>query len=279
MNPIVKWVGGKRKLAPYIAPRISAYLKRTNGTYFEPFFGGGAVGLMLHEHEQLIFSDMNAELISMYRWVCDQPQLVWDALDALIRQGVDSDAYYRVRDGFAFDAHEIDRAARVLYLNKLCFNGLWRENKQGKFNVPYGSYKKPSFATAEELLEFSKKLRHAVFVHADAFEMIEKAQFGDLIYADSPYDDTFDGYTAGMFPATAQVKLAEALHAAVERGVYVIASNADTVNIRRLYKPWAKIETQTERRSVNSDADGRGPVGTVLIEAAGMGVAAKEASR
>jgi DNA adenine methylase len=262
LTPLVKWAGGKRKLAPQIVPRIDLHLRRTGGTYIEPFLGGGAIALALNMHSSMLLGDVNETLITTYQAVVCAPDAVADALRDLVAIGMDRVAFEAVRA--SAPGSSIAVAARMLYLNRLCFNGLWRVNSKGQFNVPFGKYKNPSLPTRAHLCLFSSAMRHATFLYADFRHLIAQAQRGDAVYADPPYHTTFDRYAVGAFTEADHLDLAMQLRAAADRGVLVCASNANTDFVRDLYG-WADVQLVEEARAINSNAEGRGNVSTVLI--------------
>lgn len=274
-TPILKWAGGKRKLVPRIAPAIAARLDETGGTYIEPFLGGGAVALALGR-ERAVVCDAIPELAAFYQTVRDEPAKVAWALSALACRGVDKDAYLSVRSE-TFDKPEF-AAARVLYLNRLGYNGLWRVNQKGKYNVPYGRQpyresvvKRRSrdavtslFPHKGKIEAVSDALAAAEILCGDFEPVINRAGPGDLVYADPPYDEQFNQYTAERFSELDQRRLAAALERATHRGAAVLASNSDTPLIREIYA-WAVVESEDENRPINADKAGRGRVPCVLI--------------
>lgn len=268
VSPIVRWVGGKRWLVPTVAPTIHAYLATTRGRYIEPFLGGGAIALDLGL-PGMILGDACESLITMYQQIARHARGVSWSLQTMIDAGVDKETYLRVRANEP--RSHAQRAARFIYLNKLGFNGLYRENKHGQFNVPYGrtsTGKPPGFPSVDAFLDIARALRQADVRFADFHVTIARAKKGDVIYADPPYDHTFENYVAGGFDIEDQRTLADALRAAHERGAKVLASNSDTTLIRELYW-WAKVTAIEERHSVAANSDKRGARGAVLITSDG----------
>lgn len=259
--PLIKWAGGKAWLVSEIAPRIEAVLR---GRYIEPFTGGAAVALAVSHPK--VLNDRLEILIDMYRAVRDTPTVVARLLSKLIRSGIDKEAYLRVRRDRPRSPAQ--RAAWLLYVNRLGFNGLYRENRSGEFNVPYGSPGQDPFDVVfERLPAVSAALRGATLTAEDFRAVIAAARAGDVVYADPPYDGTFTAYTAAQFTAEDQRDLALALRAASERGVTVFATNADTGLVRALYGEWARIEPTREPRVISSKPDDRTPAPCVLIQA------------
>lgn len=278
-KPIVKWLGGKTWMIKLASQGIYRHLARTGGRYVEPFLGGGALALDLGL-PNMIVSDSNTHLIRTYQAVRDQPAQVAWALSSLASQGVDEESYYRVRNRTY--SSRILAAARFIYLNKLCFNGVYRENKKGEFNVPYGDtvYRKSVvgrkvndkvgnlFPSGRKLRDLAEAFADSDLEACDFRETIAKAGRGDVVYADPPYAKTFDAYTASGFGPEEQVALVNALGEAWERGATILATNADQPEIRDIYS-WATIMTTAEARSVSQDGSKRKRVGCVLIVSPG----------
>lgn len=261
-TPPLKWVGSKRWLVPLLAPAIYARLATTNGRYIEPFLGGGAVALDLGLPD-MVLGDNCGPLITMYQAICKNPSAVAWALKTLVDRGTDKENYYRVRADETRSA--ILAAARFIYLNKFGFNGLYRENSKGKFNVPHGGDRSgASIPDVATLTAVACALRGADIRVADFRDTIAAAQAGDVVYADSPYYDTFNKYTADGFADDAHNALAVALKAARDRGATVVASNSDHDYVRDLYK-WATITPVHERHAVGATGARRGLRPAVLI--------------
>ncbi len=230
-SPFVKWAGGKRSLIPDIAK----YFPDRIGTYWEPFVGGGAVFFtMANRIDRAILSDANEELILAYQAVKSQVDDLIDVLKEHKKKHLKDDGYYNHVRAQSPDA-TLEIAARFLYLNKTCFNGLYRVNKQGKFNVPKGRYKNPDICNEDRLRAASKVLAKATLRVGD-FEKVVKPGSDDFIYCDPPYDGCFTGYQAGGFSEDDQQRLRMASDSWVEKGADVMISNADTSLIRRMYR-------------------------------------------
>lgn len=259
-TPIIKWAGGKRRLAKTLAPRIHARLASTGGRYIEPFLGGAAVALHLGL-PRMILGDVCHPLMEMYMTLRNHPRAVSWSLQAFIDRGTDRDSYLYARDQAL--TSPVMRAARFLYINKLGFNGLHRENRRGRNNVPYGSGK-PKFPTPDEIHAVAVALADADLAVRSALETIAQAGPGDVIYADPPYDGTFTAYTGDGFSADDQAHLAVALYDAVTRGAHIVASNNETDRVRDLYA-WAWIDTVVEQRRIAAKVEGRADCPTLLI--------------
>lgn len=271
--PIVKWVGGKTKLLPELKKRLPEKWNR----YFEPFVGGGALFFAL-EPADAVLGDMNKDLVETYRQVARDVDAVIDCLrgwheNHFLHPGKAwmSERYYEARqrwnDGMWADGPP--RAAVFLYLNKTCFNGLWRVNKGGRMNVPVGDYAKPNILNEAALRAAAPVLRRADIQHGDFDETAVQAKSGDLVYFDPPYDPVsktadFTSYTEGDFGKAEQEMLAVRAKSLVSSGVYVMLSNHDTPFIRSLYQGF-RIDTVRCPRAINSKGDKRGAVDEVII--------------
>lgn len=273
-QPLLKWAGGKRWLVDVLVPRIEAALPDRNtstaavsGMYIEPFVGGAAVAIAVghrNRHVRMRLNDAVKPLIDFYDAVRRMPGAVAWALQSLAAEGLDEATYYRVR---AEERRSLaQRAARFLYLNKTNYNGLWRENSRGEYNVPYGKRKVVRFPDEAALLAVSEALCLASLSTGDFQVVIDSAMPGDVIYADPPYAQTFSNYKQGGFTSDDHDRLAGALHDAWARGVTVFATNTDCPLVRDLYS-WATFEETEERRAINSDGKGRAKVPCLLISA------------
>lgn len=268
-SPIVKWAGGKTKLLP----RLMAHVPARYGRYFEPFMGGAALFFAL-EPSAASIGDVNAALVTLYRAVVSD-------LDDVIRVALAHKArhaeiayYYDVRRRWNDVAERaLMRPAEVagtfIYLNKTCFNGLWRENQRGGFNVPRGSYVDPAVINEDELRAAGVALAKARIACGPFQDTTADAERGDFAYFDPPYDplsetSSFTSYAATPFGKKEQRALAEHARALDARGVFVMLSNNDTPLIRELYEGFT-IETAPCGRSINSKADGRGKIDEVII--------------
>jgi len=262
-TPFLKWVGGKGRLLPELERHLPA--RSSMKRYHEPFVGGGAL-FFAAAPKRANLSDSNAELVHTYREIRDN---VAGVLDALALHVYEREHFLRVR---ALDPLQLDsakRAARFIYLNKTCFNGLWRVNRAGKFNVPFGRYKSPKFCDAPLLLRASHALQGVSIEHQTYIEAALKATEGDFVYFDPPYDPvsataSFTGYTKSPFGWKEQEELAAVCAQLNRRGVRFLLSNSATPRIRALY---ASFEQRIVRapRSINSKADARGDVDEILV--------------
>jgi DNA adenine methylase len=265
--PIVKWVGGKSKLLPELVARMPKKYNR----YFEPFLGGAALFLAVAP-EDAVLGDTNAELINTYRAVARDADGVASMLELHRRAHARDKYYYEVRDMWnegAWSDDEGARAAAFIYLNKTGFNGLWRVNRDGEFNVPRGDYKDPSVYDLEALRAAAKAFAKADLRVSPYDKTTASAAAHDFVYFDPPYDpasktSNFTSYTKDAFGKDQQRQLAEHARELRKRGTHVMLSNNDTPFVRSLYEDFC-IDTVQCGRSVNSKGDKRGKVDEVII--------------
>ena len=257
--PFLKWAGGKRTLIPDIVN----VLPDSFTNYYEPFLGGGAVffGLDSRITQNAYLSDLNAELMLTYRMIQKSPDEVIGVLKH--HQEKHSKGHYaKVRDKGHNEQDAVKLAARFIYLNKTCFNGLFRVNKSGKFNVPMGSYKNPNICDVENLLVVSEVLQKAD-LKAQSFESISPSA-GDLVYCDPPYDDTFNQYTDKRFTRFDQSSLRSACDQWCKQGAHVVVSSSDTEFIRKTWNGYRLIEVLAPR-NISCKGSERGKVSELLI--------------
>lgn len=272
LKPIVKWVGGKRQLLDEIRPRIPKKMS----LYVEPFVGGAAV-ILDQQPERARVNDFNEELINVYRVVRDEPDALLKQLEVHEKKNAEqgSEWFYHVRgvDRTArFDAlSDVERAARILYLNKTCFNGLFRVNSAGQLNVPYGNYKHPNIVNESGIRALSTYLNAAdvELMTGDFADALVGLPQDAFVYLDPPYmpitaTSAFTGYTQGGFSYSEQVRLRDECVKLRDAGIQFLESNSDCEAIRELYDGF-RIESVTAKRAINSRGDRRGPVGEVLI--------------
>ncbi len=260
-KPFLKWAGGKTKLVPEILKRFPGRF----GHYHEPFVGGAAVFFALGP-ERATLSDINDELVNAYRAIRDDVEGVIEALGA---HRATEEHFYEVRGQERSALTATTSTARTIFLNRTCFNGLYRVNRKGQFNVPFGRYANPKICDADNLRAVSEALAEVSIEHRSAFEVLDHAKKGDLVYFDPPYDPvsktaSFTSYTKTGFGDAEQERLADVFAALDRKGVHVVLSNSDTEFIRSLYAGF-EIEQVFCRRAINSRADRRGPVAEVLV--------------
>jgi len=260
-RPIVKWAGGKTKLLPELLARMPDKF----GRYYEPFAGGAALFLRVAP-KRAVLGDANADLIACYRTIGTDCDAVLDLLRwHAVRHA--RDHYLDIRRAWNTDSikgwHPPARAAALIYLLKTNFNGLWRVNRAGKFNVGWGKHKRYT-PDVDGLRAASAALARATLRTGDYRATVADARRGDFVYFDPPYDRTFTGYTARSFGPEQQRELAETLRKLVARGCSVMLSNSDTKLIRSLYKG-LRIYRVKCPRAINSNGAGRGEVNEVII--------------
>jgi DNA adenine methylase len=268
-RPFLKWVGGKGQLLDILRQR---YLEAgSTGRYHEPFLGGGALFFDLARLNRLgrrlaLLSDNNPRLIEAYLGVRDHLDEVIALLQEHKRQHSES-YYYAVRA--QTPARLAERAARVIYLNKTCYNGLWRENSRGENNVPIGRYRNPPICDEPNLRAVAKALRHAKIEQRHFRTVLRHARPGDFVYFDPPYapltaTSNFTAYHADSFGEADQRELAEVYAELTRKGVKALLSNSSSPLIRKLYEPFT-IEKVFAARNVNARADRRGQIAEVLV--------------
>lgn len=274
VRPFLKWAGGKRQLLPEIVKYVPKLTSKH--TYYEPFIGGGALLFEL-QHQKAVINDSNRELINCY-------EVIGDSLDELMEElskdkySNSETFYYHMRDldrsakKYA-SLSAVEKAARIIYLNKTCYNGLFRVNSQGQFNVPFGRYKNPNFLDDAVLRAVNKYLSSNTITLSslDFQEAVKNAQKGDFIYLDPPYDPvsetaSFTGYDVNGFNRDEQKRLKKVFDDLTAKGCNVMMSNSCTDFILDLYKDYQDTTKKVRAtRSINSNALKRGMVDEVLV--------------
>lgn len=261
-RPFLKWAGGKTKLIP----QYSHYFPRKFATYYEPFLGGGAIFFHLLPRRAVLF-DINPELVNVYCCVRDR-------VDELIQQLQDhrdrhcQDYYYFIR-ACTFSS-ELERAARMIYLNKTCFNGLYRENSKGQFNVPMGRYKNPGIFDPDLLYAVAIALQNAEIAVAPFETVLNYAHSSqDFVYFDPPYypistTSNFTAYNRHAFKPQDQIRLRDTVVELAKRGVQVMVSNSDCPFIHDLYQGF-NLYPILAARSINSNGKRRGKITELVI--------------
>ncbi|HLO51287.1 MAG TPA: DNA adenine methylase [Kamptonema sp.] len=261
-RPFLKWAGGKSRLIP----QYLRYFPTQFTNYYEPFLGGGAVFFHL-QPKSAVLTDINANLINTYCCVRDHVEELITCLEKHESRH-NKEYYYDVRSYPG--GTEIERAARLIYLNKTCFNGLYRENSKGEFNVPMGRYKNPGICNADLLRSVSALLKSVTIENRHFEDVLKYANSAeDFVYFDPPYfpiNDTsyFTSYSRDSFTENDQVRLRDVFAELANRGVKVLLSNSDCKFIRELYSGF-KIKPILAARAINSKAKLRGKVAEVLI--------------
>lgn len=250
-RPLLKWAGGKGQLLEEIKKRSPRYF----GKYIEPFFGGGALFFDLKPQRSVI-SDNNPELVNLYKAVAND---VGSVINELKKYKNTKEYFYAVRQQDWEKLSPAKAAARTIYLNKTCFNGLYRVNKEGKFNVPYGNYSNPRIYNSETLVAASILLNQTSIIHGDFKEILKSnAQPGDFVFLDPPYlpvseYSDFKRYTREQFYEEDHIELADEVKRLHELGCYVILTNSNHPIVHELYKNF-HIEVVQTRRSINSNS-------------------------
>lgn len=265
---LVKWAGGKKQLLEQFKPFFPEKIE----TYFEPFVGGGAVAFFLlknhPEIKKIYLSDTNEELITTYNAVKNNvEELIKLLKEYKIKHN--EKFYYKIRAKNIKNLNPTEVAARFIYLNRTCFNGLYRVNSKGQFNVPIGSYKNPGILNEESLREISGFLQKDDIKVAQFFNAIKEAKKGDFVYFDPPYyplkkGKSFTTYTKEQFLEKEQELLAQVFRDLDKRGCKVMLSNSDTEFIRKLYKGYS-IKTVNASRMINCDATKRGKISEIVV--------------
>ncbi len=260
-RPFVKWAGGKGQLLAQLEPYVPPFFNR----YYEPFLGGGAMFFHLQPEDALI-SDSNSDLMNAYEVVRSN---VEELIAALAQHRNDEAYFYSVRSQDPAQLSHVEQAARFIYLNKTCYNGLYRVNRQGQFNVPFGKYASPLICDERVLRGASEVLGSTELLTADFEEALREADHHDFVYLDPPYDplshtSRFTSYTQDGFDERDQERLANVIRELYERGVFVLLNNSDTPFIRELYADF-NIAIASAKRAINSNGDGRGAINELVI--------------
>lgn len=264
-KPFLKWAGGKQKLVKELINLMP--VKYNN--YFEPFVGGGALFFNV-EPRNAYLVDYNEELINLYKVIKNKPN---ELIDDLKKHKNNKEYFYKIRnldrDKNYFKLNDIERASRFIYLNKTCYNGLYRVNSKGEFNVPFGNYKNPNILDKETILICSKVLKNVHLIHGD-FEIIKnKVKPNDFVYFDPPYvpintTSSFTSYTNNGFDKEEQKRLKKFFDYLTTKNVYCMLSNSYTDFILRLYQGY-RIHVVEASRAINCKSEGRGKVKEVVV--------------
>jgi DNA adenine methylase len=269
VKPILKWVGGKRRLLPHLIPEVP----EDYNVYYEPFAGSAALLFALYPG-CAVLSDFNDGLINTYNQVKNNPHELIDNLETFVN---DEDEYYRVRELDRNDASWSElsdsyKAARFIYLNKTGFNGLYRENSKGQFNVPFGHYKNPTISDNNTLMECHLALNNCdvELKCGDFEEILTEAKAGDFVYLDPPYvpvsiTSSFTSYTKSGFDMNDQKRLLKVCDELTDRGVMWMQSNSDAPVLKKLYSEY-EIKSISVYRGIAANSKSRKDVNEVLIK-------------
>ena len=268
-TPVLKWVGGKRQLLPEIKKYVP---KKLTTTYYEPFVGGGAL-LFAIQPKRAVINDINSELINLYEVIKEH---VDSLIEDLRKYKNEADFFYETRAQDRDKARyatltKVERASRIHYLNKTCYNGLFRVNQAGEFNSPFGRYKNPNITNEITLKAVSKYFNEAdiTIKCGDFEESLKGIRKGSFVYFDPPYDpvsdsSNFTGYVKGGFDRNEQVRLKKLCDKLTDKNVKFLLSNSATDFIIDLYGDY-KIDIIKAKRVINSNANKRGEVDEVLV--------------
>ncbi|MDX1520005.1 MAG: DNA adenine methylase [Anaerolineae bacterium] len=295
-KPFLKWAGGKRQLLPQIQAAFPDALKTGQiKRYIEPFIGSGAVFFEVANHfpiEEFIIADINPELILVYRTIQRDVEALIEHLAGIqenffgLSEAGKKSFFYQVRARFnqtlpkinfaSFEANWVERSAQIIFLNRTCFNGLFRVNSKGEFNVPFGRYKKPKICDAENLRAVSQRLKPAKIRHGDFELCLSQADASTFVYFDPPYRPisktaSFTAYSATVFDDAAQKRLAALFRRLDRRGARLMMSNSDPQNengsdnfFDDLYQGF-QIRRVKANRMINSKSDKRGAINELII--------------
>ena len=274
IKPFLRWAGGKRRLADLIIEAFPETFDAKSNNYFEPFLGGGAIVFALADSNRdfgisgknLYLNDSNPDLITTYKVVKNNVEALTKRLSRLSLD-TSKEAYEKIRASKPLD--DVSKAARFIYLNKTCFNGLWRVNSKGDFNVPWGKLKKPHIYDEDHLLACSKWLKGSHLTRGDFTKSLERANRGDIVYFDPPYipltaSANFSKYSKDDFSIRDHERLAELISKLKKRGVCVILSNSDTSLSREIFGQVLTLRQISVNRSIAADGSSRKPVMEVI---------------
>ncbi|MBF1701083.1 MAG: DNA adenine methylase [Streptococcus sanguinis] len=269
LQPFTKWTGGKRQLLG----ELRSYMPETYGRYFEPFVGGGALFFDLAP-EKAVINDFNEELINAYRQIKNNPA---ELINLLIKHKENNSKDYYLelrsadRDGRISRMTGVERAARILYMLRVDFNGLYRVNSKNQFNVPYGRYKNPKIVDVDLLYQISEYLNEndIEILQTDFAEAVKDAQTGDFVYFDPPYiplneTSSFTSYTHEGFSYEEQVRLRDTFKELTERGVYAMLSNSSSPLVEELYKDFNIYFVEAQRTN-GAKSSSRGKISEIIV--------------
>ncbi len=270
-KPFLKWVGGKGQLLS----QLETLFPKSFNTYFEPFVGGGAVLFDL-KPKKAVINDINTTLIQTYIYIKDDVDKVIKELRKLEKEFLSKDQidrkefYYKIREKYnSLPSNDFKRSLYFLFFNKTAFNGVYRENSKGGFNVPVGSYKNPKIVDEENLRAVSESLKHTTILNTSFAESVKKAKAGDFVYFDPPYHPLsttsgFTSYSKDDFTKEDQIKLRDLFVELDKKGVYVMLSNSSAPFIKEIYSKYKQIPVYANRM-INSKSDKRGKISEVVI--------------
>ena len=261
-KPFLKWAGGKRQLLPFLRERVPEEF----GTYHEPFIGGGAL-FFDTDPNRAVIADYNLRLVRTYRAVRDNPEAV---IKKLATYPNDKEFFLALRATDIDCASDEELAAWMIFLNRTGFNGLYRVNRKGGFNVPFGRYKNPKICDADNLRAVSRRMKGVEILHEDFRSVEERAVAGDFVYFDPPYvpasnTASFTAYTKNGFGLTDQAELRDLAKRLKEKGVSILLSNSSVPEVHALYAEGFETIEIFANRAINCNAAKRGKVAEALI--------------
>lgn len=271
MKPLIKWAGGKRQLLPHLLANVPD----NYGTYYEPFIGGGAFFVDLAARgscPSAVIGDLNPELVNLYSVIKSRPEKLTEELASASFANTRA-AFNSLRSEFntlmAEKKQPVRRSALFLYLNKHSYNGLWRVNRSGKYNVPFGSHRRLTLPSPDQILRFSSLLAPVTIRKGDFTAIIRGARRGDFIYFDPPYHPVsktanFTDYTMNGFDFSEQERLAETFARLSDRGLLVMLSNSDVPEISALYDGF-RVRRVPAKRFINCNGERRTGASELIV--------------
>ncbi len=261
-QPFLKWAGGKRRLLPDLV----RHLPEEYGTYFEPFLGGGALFFAV-QPQSAVLSDTNERLVRTWKTVRDAPEALIERLSTFPHN---EEFFLQQRQRDIDVEDDVEVAAWMLYLNRTAYNGLYRVNSKGGFNVPFGRYENPTICNVDRIRHCSEVLSGVAIHHRDFTAVLKEAQPGDFVYFDPPYvplseSSSFTGYTRDGFTLDDQARLRDLAGDLKKRGVSVLLSNSSAPQVHELYSDGFELREVQVSRAINSKASGRGKIAELLI--------------
>ena len=255
MYPFVKWAGGKRQMLNTLKQNLPLSYNK----YYEPFIGGGAL-LLETQPEQAIINDINAELIHVYRIIQSYPTELVTYIQKLDAQHCDTSVYLKNRTRYnqkiSLKEYDVELAALFIWINKHCFNGLYRVNQKGEFNVPYNNAGNIQTIDKDNIINISNYLQSVQICNKDFEQIFDDVVAEDFVFFDSPYDDSFTGYSKNGFSEQDHIRLANLFQNLTNLGCYCLLTNHNTPLINNLYKDFYLKEIDV-RRSINRDGKNR----------------------
>ena len=274
-KPFIKWVGGKSKLIP----ELEKYFPKKFNRYYEPFVGGGALFFQIKQNYDVRFSsinDINKKLIIAYKQIQKNPKKIILLLKKIenkykkLSLSNQKDFFYEIREKYnKKNLNDITTTTYLIFLNKTCFNGMYRENSKGKYNIPFGDQKNPTICDEKNILAVSKSLKNTEITNLSFEQAVKKCKKGDFIYFDPPYypinaTSNFTSYHKNTFEPDEQEKLRDVFVSLTKKGCFVMLSNSNTEFIKKLYKNFNKYELYAAR-SINSKGSRRGKIKEIVV--------------